>query len=242
MSNYTASTQNREWYRILDGTALKIIAMISMVLDHIGDIFLPEAGWLRYAGRIAMPVFAFCIAEGYAHTKDRNRYMIRMGIFALISEIPFDLAFFGKVGFRHQNIMVTFFIALLALRLFDAVRGSRSEETGRYSTQKTALGVNTVLAMAVLALVLRTDYSLFGVIAVFLFYVFRDAHPVIHSGAGVAFLALTRTVGCYRATGLSFLPLVLYNGKRGKGMKWLFYLFYPGHLLVLYALRAVLKV
>ncbi|MBQ2689463.1 MAG: hypothetical protein IJG05_05225, partial [Solobacterium sp.] len=96
-------------------------------------------------------------------------------------------------------------------------------------------------AVAVLALVMRTDYSMFGVIAVFLFYISRNAHPLVHSGSGVAFLALTRTMGYYRATGLSFLPLALYNGKRGRGLKWLFYLFYPGHALLLYMIRMMLQ-
>ncbi|MCR5372895.1 MAG: conjugal transfer protein TraX [Solobacterium sp.] len=233
--------QKIEKYRILDGTALKIIAMISMVLDHVGAVFFPGARWMRYAGRIAMPVFAFCVAEGYAHTRDRRKYIIRMGVFALFSEIPFDLLFFGRPGFEHQNILVTFFLALIALELFERLRGTMNEETGRYGTVRTILGNTAVIAVAALALVLRTDYSMFGVIAVFLFYLSRDMHPLVHSGSGTAFLALTRTMGSYRATGLSFLPLALYNGKRGKGLKWLFYLFYPGHALLLYMIRRMLQ-
>ena len=228
-------------YQVLDGTALKIIAMVSMVLDHAGDLFFPGVLWLRMAGRLAMPIFSFCIAEGYAHTRDRKRYLLRMGIFALISEIPFDLAFDGRAGLGHQNIMLTFFIAITALIVFDRIRGARKPETGRYDAGKTALGVVAVAAFAVLALLLRADYTVFAVIAVFLFYVFRERHPLIRSGAGVAFLALTRTMGFYAATGLSFIPLALYNGKRGRGLKWLFYLFYPGHLLLLYILRTLLR-
>jgi ATP-binding cassette subfamily B protein len=102
-------------YRVLDGTALKLIAMLSMVFDHVGDAFFPGVMWLRMVGRIAMPVFAFCIAEGYAHTRDRKKYLLRMGLFALVSEIPFDLCFHGKPGFGHQNIMLTFFLSILAL-------------------------------------------------------------------------------------------------------------------------------
>ena len=114
-------------FRCLDGTALKIIAMVSMVFDHVGDMFFPEVMWPRMIGRIAMPVFAFCVAEGYAHTRDRRKYIARMGAFALISEIPFDLAFFDRPGFEHQNIMVTFFLALIALELFERLRALRAE-------------------------------------------------------------------------------------------------------------------
>ena len=226
-------------YQILDGTALKIIAMISMVLDHVGDMFFPGVMWLRMVGRLSMPVFSFCIAEGFAHTRDRKKYLCRMGIFALISEIPFDLAFEGKVGFAHQNIMLTFFLSIAALMLFDRIRGGK--EADRVCVGRTALGVLAVAAVAGVSLLLRADYTVFAVVAVFLFYVLRRYHPLLRSGVGVAFLALTRTVGYYCATGLSVIPLALYNGKRGRGLKWLFYGFYPGHLLLLAAIKAILR-
>lgn len=225
-----------EKLRILDGTSLKLIAMISMVFDHVGDMFFPGALWMRMIGRLAMPLFSFCIAEGYAHTKNKQRYLMRMGVFALVSEIPFDLAFEGRVGLGHQNIMLSFFLAILALMLFDRIRGEGKE----HAVGKTLLGILCVCAVAVLALVLRADYTLFAVLAVFLFYVLRNRHPLLRCGVGVGFLALTRTVGYYRATGLSLIPLLLYNGKRGRGLKWLFYAFYPGHLLLLYLLKTVL--
>ena len=225
-----------EKLRILDGTSLKLIAMISMVFDHVGDMFFPGALWMRMIGRLAMPLFSFCIAEGYAHTKNKQRYLMRMGVFALVSEIPFDLAFEGRVGLGHQNIMLTFFLAILALMLFDRIRGEGKE----HAAGKTLLGILCVCAVAVLALVLRADYTLFAVLAVFLFYVLRNRHPLLRCGVGVGFLALTRTVGYYRATGLSLIPLLLYNGKRGRGLKWLFYAFYPGHLLLLYLLKTAL--
>lgn len=232
----------REKYQILDGTTLKIIAMISMVFDHVGDMFFPGVMWLRMIGRLAMPIFSFCIAEGFAHTRDRKKYLLRMGIFALISEIPFDLAFEGKLDFTHQNIMLTFFLSIAALMLFDRIRGGKDSEAEHIPVGKTVLGVLAVAALAVVSFLLRADYTAFAVIAVFLFYVFRQKHPLIRSGAGVAFLAVTRTMGYYCATGFSFIPLALYNGKKGKGLKWLFYVFYPGHLLLLAAIKAFLRI
>ncbi len=223
--------------QILDGTMLKIIAMISMVFDHVGDMFFPELLWLRMVGRLAMPLFAFCIAEGYCHTGDKNKYLLRMGLFAILSEMPFDLAFEGAVGIGHQNIMMSFFLAIVALRLFDFVRGERNKKTNSYSAVRFMLGLLVVFLFCGLALVAKTDYTVFAVFSVFLFYLFKDFAHVLRCGIGVGFLALSRTMGYYCTTGLSFIPLVMYNGKKGKGLKWLFYLFYPGHLLVLYFIK-----
>ena len=223
--------------QILDGTTLKIIAMISMVFDHVGDMFFPGVMWPRMIGRLAMPIFSFFIAEGFAHTRDKKKYLGRLGLFALISEIPFDLAFDGRLGLGHQNIMLTFFLAGSALLLFDRIRGGDGPEGERIPVGKTVLGVLAVAGIAALALLLRADYTVFAVVAVFLFYVLRQKHPLLRSGVGVAFLALTRTMGYYVATGFSFIPLALYNGQKGKGLKWLFYAFYPGHLLGLAAIR-----
>ena len=219
---------------------LKIIAMVSMVFDHVGDVFFPEIAWLRMVGRLAMPIFAFCITEGYIHTRNRNKYLLRMGIFALVSEVPFDLAFEGNINLSHQNIMLSFFISILALMLFDLIRGSKIEIKGRYSVWRTMLGALAVVAMAVVAMLVKADYTMFAVASVFLFYVFKDVNHYVRPIPGVAFLALTRTVGYYCTTGLSIIPLLLYNGKKGKGLKWLFYAFYPGHLLILYLLKLLL--
>lgn len=226
--------------RILDGTTLKIIAMVSMVFDHVGDMFFPEMAWMRMVGRLAMPIFAFCITEGYIHTRDKKKYLLRMGIFALISEVPFDLAFDGKIGFSHQNIMLSFFISIVALMLFDLIRGAKIETKGRYSVWRTILGILVVIVMAVIAMLAKADYTMFAVGSVFLFYVFKDVNPFVRPIPGVAFLAVTRTMGYYCIMGLSIIPLLLYNGKKGKGLKWLFYVFYPGHLLLLYVIKLLL--
>jgi len=240
----------RSWYlmsirydklRVLDGTVLKIIAMVSMVFDHVGDMFFPDVLWPRMIGRLAMPLFAFCITEGYIHTSDKKKYLIRMGVFALVSEVPFDLAFEGKVSLNHQNIMLTFFMSILALMLFDLIRGKKNEDTGRYSIGKTILGSLVIIGTAAVAILIKADYTIFAVISVFLFYLFKDTKHFIRTGVGVAFLALTRTMGYYCTTGLSIIPLLLYNGKKGKGLKWLFYAFYPGHLLLLYLIKLIVN-
>ena len=169
--------------QILDGTTLKIIAMISMVFDHVGDMFFPGVMWPRMIGRLAMPIFSFFIAEGFAHTRDKKKYLGRLGLFALISEIPFDLAFDGKIGLGHQNIMLTFFLAGLALMLFERIRGGSGSKEERIPVVKTALGVLAVAGIAGFALLLRADYTVFAVVAVFLFYVLRQTHPLLRTTA-----------------------------------------------------------
>ena len=119
-------------FQVLDGTTLKLIAMVSMVLDHVGDSFFPEHVWMRALGRLAMPIFAFCISEGFAHTHDKQRYLLRMGVFALVSEVPFDLVTAGvPLEFSHQNIMATFFWAILGLMLFERIAGEGAAKGGK---------------------------------------------------------------------------------------------------------------
>lgn len=218
----------------LDGTALKLIAMISMVFDHVGDNFFPELTWMRIIGRIAMPVFAFCISEGYIHTHDRKKYLMRMGIFALISELPFDLVTAGRLEYTHQNIMYTFFLAILALMVFDRLVSGKNKTVGKI------LGTLAVLMFCALSLVTGADYNVYAVGLVFLFYLFGDNHVWLRSGVGAVLHLLVRNVGIYLWGLLGFVPLLFYNGKKGKGLKWLFYVFYPGHLLVIWAVRTYL--
>lgn len=222
--------------RVIDGTVLKLIAMLTMVCDHVGDIFFPGAPWMRVIGRIAMPIFAFCIAEGYHYTHDRRKYLLRLGVFAVISELPFDLAFSGGFDWTHQNIMLTFFLAVLALILFDYCCGSGENK----KALRFAAGCMPVVAICIAAMLLGTDYTLFGILTVWVFHIARKLPHPFRALSGVGLMALLRTKGVYLGTGLAFIPLALYNGKKGKGLKWLFYVFYPGHLLILFLLHMLL--
>lgn len=88
---------------------LKLIALVTMIIDHVGAIFFPQFIWLRYIGRLSMPIYAFLLVQGYMHTRNFNRYALRMGIFALLSEVPYDLLFQGTwLEFQRQNILFTF--------------------------------------------------------------------------------------------------------------------------------------
>ncbi len=222
-------------YQILDGTALKLLAMVSMVFDHVGDNFFPDQVWMRVIGRIALPIFAFCVAEGFCHTRDKKRYLLRMGLFACISEVPFDLVTAGKLlEFGHQNIMASFFWAILALLCFEAVTGP-SPSRGRF-----ALGVGVLLLFVAASLPLGLDYNMVAVGLICIYYLLRHKALALRNAVAMVYHALLRNVGIYWFGLLGFLPIFLYNGQRGKGLKWLFYGFYPGHLLLIYLLRSLL--
>ena len=221
--------------QVLDGTALKLIAMASMVLDHVGDNFFPGQVWMRVLGRIAMPIFAFCISEGFAHTHDKTRYLMRMGIFALVSEVPFDLVTAGvPLEFSHQNIMATFFWAILGLMLFERIAGEGAPKSRR------AAGYIMLAVFAMLSVLLGLDYNMLGCGLISVFYLLRGKGLAIEVAAGAAYHALLRNVGIYWFGLLGFLPILSYNGQRGRGLKWLFYLFYPGHLLLIWLVRTML--
>ena len=226
--------EHKPW-QVLSGTALKLIAMISMVFDHVGDNFFPEQTWMRVIGRIALPIFAFCVAEGFCHTRDRWKYLRRMGVFALVSEIPFDLVTAHKLlEFSHQNIMLTFFWAILGLLCYEAVRK-------KLSKGGAVLGALVLLFFAGSSLLLGMDYNFLAVGLIFLYYLLRDKALVWRHAAGMAFHALLRNKDIYWFGLLGFLFLFLYNGKKGRGLKWLFYLFYPGHLLLIWGVKLLLS-
>ena len=226
-----AAAKNEMHFGILDGTALKLIAMLCMIFDHVGDNFFPDQIWMRVIGRIALPVFAFCVAEGFIHTHDRIKYLKRMGLFALISEIPFDLVTSGKVlEFTHQNIMFTFFWSILGLILFEKIRAGSGKGL-------KLLAAAVLVLSALCSFILRLDYNILAVGLIYIYYLLRNRAPWWNNIAAIVYHVILRNVGIYWFGLLGFIPVLLYNGKRGKGLKWLFYIFYPGHLMVIWMLR-----
>ena len=156
-------------FKVLDGTALKIIAMISMIFDHVGDNFFPEMVWMRIIGRMAMPIFAFCIAEGFAHTHDKAKYLRRMLIFGVVSEVPFDLVTARKVlEFSHQNIMFTFAWAIIGLLIFDKVGTSSLKRWA-----KNLIRVIVFIVFLVGSIILGLDYNMAATAIIFVFYMLR---------------------------------------------------------------------
>lgn len=231
--------------RGLDGGALKGIAAALMLTDHVGAILLPEVPVLRCVGRLAFPIFAFFIAEGYAHTRDFGRYFRRLAILAVVSEIPFNLENGAVFDLTRQNVLFTFCLALLTLRGLEAL--GRERGFGRWA------GCGLVLAAGFAAgELLRTDYGGWGVVTVALLYLCRDGKyaklwlllaMAAVNGLGMGSLTMPVFGGemPMQIFAVAALPVIwLYNGQAGpKGLRRAFYVFYPAHLLVLEGIRTL---
>ena len=231
----------------LSGTALKYIACITMLIDHIGascieaGVLLPAlaAGAascggipvstllaadrvLRYIGRLAFPIFCFLAVEGFLHTHDVKKYVRRLLLFGLLSEVPFDLAFF-RTPFapQHQNVYWTLALGVLAmagLKRFE-------KENGLPGWQ----GLVWAGGCAALALAVNTDYHAIGVLIICTLYLTRaDRKRQCLAGAVLFLFELTAP--------LAFVLVWFYNGQRGACsplQKKAFYWFYPVHLALL---------
>lgn len=215
------------------GSTLKIIAIVTMLIDHIGASiletymeFYPE--WrmcyyiLRLIGRVAFPIFIFLLIEGFHYTSNRWKYAKNLLIFGFLSEIPFDLAFFGTVFYwGYQNVMFTLLLGFIAIWIDDKVKG----ENLWYI--KSGL---CFLICGVIAKFGHTDYGFFGVLAIYTLYQVRKYKGAFNI-TGILLFAWEITAP------IAFLFTSLYNGKRGLSLKYFFYLFYPVHLLLLGLVR-----
>ena len=216
----------------LSGSTLKLIAVFSMLLDHVGAVltasYLP---WLtlRLIGRVAFPIFCFLLVEGFVHTNNLKRYGLRLAAFALLSELPFDLAFHHAPFYPNaQNVFFTLLIGLFTIALI------RYEETACKTRPFAFFCIAATLAAGMaLAHLLRTDYGAYGVLVIFLFYWQRGHRQLACISACVCLCFLSDL----EITAFAAIPLIgLYNGRRGLHFKYFFYACYPVHLLLLWLL------
>lgn len=221
----------------LSQEALKIIACVTMLIDHIGAVFIPGYT-LRIIGRISFPIYCFLLAEGIHHTRDPRRYGMRLFVSMILSEFAFDLAFFGRLTWLSQSVMVTLLLGFLAL--------VAAEKCARLP-----LKVLAVIPFALLAELMRTDYGRYGVCLIALFGLtrelpFRQLIQLLGMGlifAGMASLKIS--IGPFllpiQMFGLlAMIPICLYSGRKSSANRLIqrgFYLFYPVHLIILYLIR-----
>lgn len=234
--------------RGISGSSLKLIAVVTMLIDHIAAAILaryliigdsvPTALYtiyfvMRCIGRIAFPIYCFLLVEGFTHTRDRKKYALRLFAFALISEIPFDLAFNSKVlEFGYQNVFFTLFLGLLTIMLLSEVEKRREWNV----VLRTVLFVVIIVGGMLVAYGLRTDYSYYGVMCIVILYLFRNGriYQIVAGCLSFFWWELPAII--------SFVPIYFYNGKRGWNIKYFFYLFYPVHLMILYLICVLLGI
>ncbi len=224
--------------------SLHMAAAAFMLADHLGKILLPDVGFLPCIGRLSFPIFAFCMAEGYAHTKNLPRYLLRIFLFALLSELPFDFSFFQTPFFPpHQNVLFNFVVSLAA---------HCTADPALCASGKRMIGFLSLSAVCTLsASLLCTDYGAAGVMTVLLFHFTARcgtrAKRLVYELLGMLLIHLTllpsQPIMIFllpipiQSLAVLSLPLIwLYDGRKGCSKKWMryaFYLFYPVHLLIL---------
>ena len=232
----------------LTAAVLHIIAMTLMLMDHLWATLLPAREWLTCAGRVAFPIFAFMAVEGYFHTRSFKKYILRMLLFAVLSEIPFDLMYGGTWFYPvHQNVLWTFLLSLLGVWLMEQVR--KKGKTWMY----LLVCVLVVPAGLVLGTLCMVDYYGVGVLTVFVFYFLHGRKWWCFLGqlAALYWLNVELLGGlmypvqlfgmefelCQQGRALlALIPIWLYRGRQGyhsKPFQYLCYAFYPVHMLLL---------
>ncbi|WP_102399682.1 TraX family protein [Haloimpatiens massiliensis] len=228
----------------MNGAQLKLMAIIIMLIDHTGALLFPKVRILRVIGRLAFPIFAYFISEGYIKTSNVKKYQKRLLVFALISQIPFYLAFKNVL---YLNIFFTLFLGLYAIKVYDE-KGS----------------ISIIWIIGILAQIINTDYGLYGVFTIYLFYKYHEDFKTMakkqvflnvifvsviflitilsafNKGKDGTWIFMTLIGVSMQAVSLvSLFFIKRYNGERGRSMKYLFYGFYPVHLMILWMIKSI---
>lgn len=224
----------------LSGNALKIIALLAMTVDHMGLMLFPEVILLRLVGRLAMPIFAWMIAEGCTYTKNRFRYFFTVFGVGLLCQIVY-LLFMQSL---NQCILITFSLSLLLIYTMDLAE-KKKNFLSLCLMGLTFAGVCYVCVFLPGDLPgtdFRVDYGIWGVLLPVVIYIAKAKEQKLIAAAGVLVL-LAIAYGRWQWFALLALPLIaLYNGQRGKAkLKYLFYLYYPLHLAALYGISLLLR-
>ena len=234
--------------------SLHIMAMVFMLCDHLWGTVVPGNDWLTCIGRIAFPLFAFMIVEGYFHTRNLKKYVLRLLLFAVLSEIPFNLAMGSSIFYPvHQNVLWSFLISIGLIHLNEIVKRKKS------IWKSVLIGLITVLLGYILGLITMVDFYHAGILTVLVFYFFRQKNWWSYIGqliclwyinvemlGGFAYeIHIGEETFYFIRQGLALLALIpiwLYRGRQGyhnKVLQYFYYAFYPLHLLILGIIKLV---
>ena len=213
---------------------IKIIAAVSMLIDHMGLLLFPQYGIMRILGRLAFPLYAFCIAEGFYYTRDKIRYFLQIFILGIVCQA----AYFIADGSMYLGVLIAFSMSILLMWALDGVKKALAKKNG--TMKAAAIFVFSLAAVAALCHFMTVDYGFVGILLPVLAYISNKKWVRL----GLFSLGLAALCAVIQVSGgldvqwwaMAALPLLaLYNGKPGKyRMKYFFYIFYPAHLAVLY--------
>ena len=231
---------------------LHVMAMVFMLCDHLWGTVISGNEWLTCIGRLTFPIFAFMIVKGYFHTKSLKKYVLRLLIFAVISEIPFNLAIGSRLFYpMHQNVLWSFLISIGLIYFNELVKKIKRNKLRIIIG--IIVGASSVLVGALVGFITFVDYNAAGILTVLAFYFFRGRkwwcyigqfaclwyiNLEILGGLEYVFPLFGREFSIAQQSFalLALIPIWLYRGKQGYHSKWLqyfYYAFYPAHLLIL---------
>lgn len=242
----------RKWHLETTSMSLHIMAMGFMLCDHLWGTIVAGNDWLTCIGRIAFPIFAFMIVEGYFHTKNLKKYIGRLLLFAVLSEIPFNLVMGSSVFYPlHQNVLWSFLISIGLIHLNEKVKDK--------IWKRILVGFVTIVLGYILGLVTMVDFYHAGILTVLVFYFFRQrkwwcyvgqliclAYINIEMLSGFSYelnlFGNTYYLARQALALLALIPIWMYHGKQGphnKILQYTYYAFYPVHLLILGLIRVL---
>lgn len=220
-------------FKCLSIEMLKLLACITMLLDHIGATVYPSMA-LRIIGRVAFPIYCFALCQGFYHTRSKAKYLLRLGICAVVTEPFFDLLFSGGFTWEYQNVLVTLFLGLLMAMLME-------------KTDKPLLKLLIIVPFYFAAELLHTDYAGAGILTVALFILTQNKKWALPLQiVGLTLIQLYLDSFPVNVLGMSIpiqlfavgamVPIAMYSGKKlthSRVVQWCFYLFYPVHIFAL---------
>jgi len=245
---------NSQTYKLgfLSNNALKIIATISMLIDHIGFILLPDIIFFRILGRIAFPLFAFCIAEGCKYTQNKFKHIVLI----FLSGVFFQVVYYIFERNMYLNIFITFSLSIIMIYALQYFK-SKLFDSSASKTSKMFSGILFICSIVfvyILNIFLTIDYGFWGSMLPLFASLFHssDDYPRLQAFdkkhlnimiffIGLILVYLTSTFSVQIYSFISIIFLIFYSGQKGElNLKYFFYLFYPIHLVVLYALKLII--
>ena len=207
---------------------LKLIAIITMIIDHVGYVLFREYEIFRIIGRISFPIFCFLLVEGYYHTRNVYKYLARLLLFAIISEPIFDRLFYGEwIYLKGGNVFITLSVGLIFMIISGKMQGIIEKSI-------------VFCVFLLLASYIPMDYGMYGIAMIGGFYLLREKKIASIIYQGLINVAIMKGIQAYGLIGATLTTF--YNGKKGcSKLKYAFYILYPLHLLILLLITEFLK-